>query len=165
MNGVGDKCSFVAGTAAEIFGSVSHYPPEQTVLLVDPPRKGCDEVFMQQLLQRVKIMQHQREVPQNVKIPNWPELAVHRVWPHALRLPGVLERLPNEWNGGHRTDKGFFWSTMAGQHPDWVQHLINDCTRQRRIRAAARVLPRQTIQLDAGITEMLLQDEFQIRGR
>ena len=54
---------------------------------------------------------------------------------------------------------------MAAQHPQWVQHLLNDCTRQRKNRAAAKELPKETIPLDQEIANMLLSDEFQIRGR
>ena len=110
-------------------------------------------------------MQYQHDTPQNVKIPNWPELAVHRVWEHARKLPGVLERLPDEWRGGRRTDKGFFWSTVAGQHPDWVQHLIDDCTRQRRARAARRVLPQATIVIPMETARMLLAHETGVHSK
>ena len=110
-------------------------------------------------------MQYQHDTPQNVKIPNWPELAVHRVWAHARRLPGVLERLPDEWMGGRRTDKGFFWSTVAGQHPDWVQHLNDDCTRQRRARAARRVLPQATIVIPMETARMLLAHETGVHSK
>jgi 23S rRNA (uracil1939-C5)-methyltransferase/tRNA (uracil-5-)-methyltransferase len=39
---------FVAGDAAAIFASVD-FPPGETVVVIDPPRKGCDESFLQQL--------------------------------------------------------------------------------------------------------------------
>ena len=130
-----------------------------------PKENYCTLHFMQQLLQQVKIMQFQRDTPQNAKVPNWPELAVHKVWEHATRLPGVRPRLPDEWTGGRRTDKGFFWSTVIGQHPEWVQHLVNDCTRQRQERAAARELPPQQINLPHEVAQMLMQHEFQIRRK
>ncbi|KAJ7237562.1 tRNA methyltransferase [Mycena haematopus] len=44
------KISFRAGDAADIFRTVGDFPPHQTVLLIDPPRKGCDEPFIRQLL-------------------------------------------------------------------------------------------------------------------
>ena len=110
-------------------------------------------------------MQFAREVPQNVKMSNWPELAVHKVWRHAVRLPGITERLPDEWDGGRRTDKAFFWSTVIGQHPDWVQRLVNDCTKKRRARATAKQLPRATIAIPENIARMLMGEEFQIRGK
>jgi tRNA (uracil-5-)-methyltransferase len=44
------KCTFRAGDAANIFAAVPEFPPEHTALIIDPPRKGCDENFIEQLL-------------------------------------------------------------------------------------------------------------------
>lgn len=45
-----DKISFLSGEASNIFATVKDFPPEQTVVIIDPPRKGCDELFLKQLL-------------------------------------------------------------------------------------------------------------------
>lgn len=45
-----DKITFRAGDAAAIFKTVGEFPPDKSVLLIDPPRKGCDDKFIQQLL-------------------------------------------------------------------------------------------------------------------
>jgi len=39
-----------AGDAANIFAAVSDFSPQRTALIIDPPRKGCDENFIDQLL-------------------------------------------------------------------------------------------------------------------
>ncbi|KAF9235845.1 S-adenosyl-L-methionine-dependent methyltransferase [Melanogaster broomeanus] len=44
------KCTFRAGDAANIFSVVGDFPREHTALIIDPPRKGCDENFIEQLL-------------------------------------------------------------------------------------------------------------------
>lgn len=44
------KCSFLAGDAADIFGTVQTFPRERTVLIIDPPRKGSDERFVEQMI-------------------------------------------------------------------------------------------------------------------
>ncbi|KAF8588510.1 S-adenosyl-L-methionine-dependent methyltransferase [Ramaria rubella] len=44
------KCTFHAGTASAIFASVQAFPPARTVIVIDPPRKGCDGAFIEQLL-------------------------------------------------------------------------------------------------------------------
>ncbi|KAA1475389.1 S-adenosyl-L-methionine-dependent methyltransferase [Dentipellis sp. KUC8613] len=44
------QLSFRAGDAAHIFGAVPEFPPRRTVLVIDPPRKGCDAPFIAQLL-------------------------------------------------------------------------------------------------------------------
>lgn len=42
---------FVCGVSEAIFEKVSYLPNNETVIILDPPRKGCDEVFLQQLFQ------------------------------------------------------------------------------------------------------------------
>ncbi|KDQ51329.1 hypothetical protein JAAARDRAFT_41178 [Jaapia argillacea MUCL 33604] len=44
------KITFRAGDAVDIFSVVGDFPPAKTVLLIDPPRKGCDEKFVEQLI-------------------------------------------------------------------------------------------------------------------
>lgn len=49
LNGLGeDRCKFIAADANELFKSVS-YPADETVVVLDPPRKGCDADFLGQL--------------------------------------------------------------------------------------------------------------------
>ncbi|KAK0109756.1 tRNA(m5U54)methyltransferase [Cadophora gregata] len=43
------QCTFIAADAPELFKSVT-YPKDETVIVIDPPRKGCDESFLSQLL-------------------------------------------------------------------------------------------------------------------
>lgn len=40
---------FLAGNAEAIFATIA-YPPERTTVVIDPPRKGCDEEFIRQLV-------------------------------------------------------------------------------------------------------------------
>ena len=49
-----DKCSFVSGDAANIFsvvGDRQEFPRHKTVLIIDPPRKGTDEKFIDQMME------------------------------------------------------------------------------------------------------------------
>jgi tRNA (uracil-5-)-methyltransferase len=50
LNGLAHKVSFRTGDAAQIFSAVADFPPDRTALVVDPPRKGCGEAFIRQLL-------------------------------------------------------------------------------------------------------------------
>ncbi|KAK2627981.1 hypothetical protein QTJ16_002627 [Diplocarpon rosae] len=43
------QCAFLAADAPELFKSVT-YPRDETVVVIDPPRKGCDRSFLSQLL-------------------------------------------------------------------------------------------------------------------
>ncbi len=47
-NGI-SNATFQAGDAAAIFAGLT-FPASDTVVVIDPPRKGCDELFLQQLL-------------------------------------------------------------------------------------------------------------------
>ncbi|KAF7304637.1 S-adenosyl-L-methionine-dependent methyltransferase [Mycena kentingensis (nom. inval.)] len=44
------KISFRAGDAKDIFAVVQDFPRPNSVLVIDPPRKGCDESFIEQML-------------------------------------------------------------------------------------------------------------------
>jgi 23S rRNA (uracil1939-C5)-methyltransferase/tRNA (uracil-5-)-methyltransferase len=46
-NGIGNAV-FRAADAAQIFAGLD-FPPADTAVVIDPPRKGCDEAFLQQL--------------------------------------------------------------------------------------------------------------------
>lgn len=48
LNGI-ENCTFILGTASEVFAEVEA-PGECSALVVDPPRKGCDEEFLKQAL-------------------------------------------------------------------------------------------------------------------
>jgi tRNA (uracil-5-)-methyltransferase len=45
------KISFLSGDASQIFAKVQNFPRDKTVLVIDPPRKGCDEPFLRQLVE------------------------------------------------------------------------------------------------------------------
>ncbi|KAK3344153.1 S-adenosyl-L-methionine-dependent methyltransferase [Lasiosphaeria hispida] len=54
LNGLAEsQCRFLAADAPELFKSVKDgaYDPDETVVVLDPPRKGCDASFLRQLLQ------------------------------------------------------------------------------------------------------------------
>lgn len=44
-----NNASFITADASALFQEVQ-YPPDETVVVIDPPRKGCDDAFLQQLL-------------------------------------------------------------------------------------------------------------------
>lgn len=45
--------TFIAADANQLFASVDkdHFPADETAVVIDPPRKGCDEGFIKQLMQ------------------------------------------------------------------------------------------------------------------
>ncbi|MCJ1403683.1 tRNA(m5U54)methyltransferase [Xylographa trunciseda] len=44
------NATFIAADASALFAEVA-YPADETVVVIDPPRKGCDDNFLRQLLQ------------------------------------------------------------------------------------------------------------------
>jgi 23S rRNA (uracil1939-C5)-methyltransferase/tRNA (uracil-5-)-methyltransferase len=47
-NGI-QNAEFLCASSEDIFGKVSHLDSQQTSVIIDPPRKGCDEVFLNKL--------------------------------------------------------------------------------------------------------------------
>ncbi|KAF3043405.1 tRNA(m5U54)methyltransferase [Didymella heteroderae] len=45
-----DRARFIAADAAKLFANITT-PADETVVMLDPPRKGCDESFLRQLVQ------------------------------------------------------------------------------------------------------------------
>lgn len=45
-----EQCKFIAADAPELFKSVKEFDADETVVVLDPPRKGCDASFLRQLL-------------------------------------------------------------------------------------------------------------------
>ncbi|KAL1879993.1 hypothetical protein VTK73DRAFT_6383 [Phialemonium thermophilum] len=52
LNGLAEaQCRFLAADAPQLFrGAADAYDPNRTVVVIDPPRKGCDDDFLHQLL-------------------------------------------------------------------------------------------------------------------
>ncbi|GFZ51651.1 hypothetical protein JCM24511_09419 [Saitozyma sp. JCM 24511] len=52
MNGLGEKTEWLCGKAEDIFGGLPEkgFEGSKSCVVVDPPRKGCDEPFLKQLL-------------------------------------------------------------------------------------------------------------------
>ncbi|KAG6357582.1 hypothetical protein INS49_013459 [Diaporthe citri] len=52
LNGLaeGQQATFIAADAPRLFESVAQFDPDETAVVLDPPRKGCDESFLRQLL-------------------------------------------------------------------------------------------------------------------
>lgn len=50
-NNVSGVCQFVAATAEGIFDQIQDFPRDTTCTILDPPRKGCSEDFLDQLFQ------------------------------------------------------------------------------------------------------------------
>ena len=43
--------------------------------------------------------------------------------------------MPDEWNGGSKTERNFFWGVLVTLAPEYAEQLVLDC-REQRINAA-----------------------------
>ena len=48
INGI-ENCEFTAASSEVVFGGIRHFPRERTAVIMDPPRKGSSEDFLDQL--------------------------------------------------------------------------------------------------------------------
>lgn len=46
-----DNANFLCSSSEGIFKHVKHLPADKTCVVIDPPRKGCDELFLRQLFE------------------------------------------------------------------------------------------------------------------
>jgi 23S rRNA (uracil1939-C5)-methyltransferase/tRNA (uracil-5-)-methyltransferase len=44
------NCQFLAASAEHIFDVIADFPRDTSVVVIDPPRKGCSETFLEQLV-------------------------------------------------------------------------------------------------------------------
>ena len=78
-------------------------------------------------------------------MPILPELSVGRIWRDAIRIPGFLDFMPDEWEGGRRVDRKFFWMVLTTQHPEWVKHLIKGSREARNRHREEMKIPQQLL--------------------
>ena len=101
-----------------------------------------------------------------IKVPIRPELSVATVWPDAIRIPGVSDHVPDEWDGGHRVDRKFFWGILTSLHPEYVQHLIKGSREARNAHRALQAVPQQQLLEPNPLwVDTLLRDEGYVPAR
>jgi hypothetical protein len=44
--------------------------------------------------------------------PLWEELGIQKLWPMAMSVPNFMKYIPDEWEGGHRADRKYFWAVL-----------------------------------------------------
>ena len=67
----------------------------------------------------------------HMKIPLWPQLAIHRIWPLALRIRGILDYFPDEWTDSRKVNREFFFAIICTLAGDWITALIREIREQR----------------------------------
>ena len=105
-------------------------------------------------------MLQQRHVNHAVKIPTWPELAVVLIWPSAQMFPDFLKYVPDEWRGGPRADRSFFYTVLQTLAPEYVSALLQECRELRDQRKVKASLGANLTSIQAQFLGPLLQGPF-----
>jgi hypothetical protein len=80
----------------------------------------------------------------NVVIPKLPELAVHRQWVEAIKLPNFLKFMPDDFNGDSRTPRAFFYGVLCTLAPMYIKVLLENINELRhKARLEAKMKQRQ----------------------
>ena len=96
-----------------------------------------------------------------MSVPGWPELAVSKIWPLAVQLPGFLAHMPHEWHATHhKVERDFFYGILATSNPDFLRQLIMDCQDQRAVAAMGRVKKQKFLDIKPEVLEALLRENF-----
>jgi hypothetical protein len=84
-------------------------------------------------------LRKEKEILESAQVPDfepplWEELGVQKIWPMALTVPHFMKYIPDEWEGGLRADRKFFWGILMFLNQDFTLGLVQDCEQQRKDR-------------------------------
>ena len=114
---------------------------------------------MQDILLDAKLAYTNQQV-HRLTIPPWPELSVKYIWAQAIKFPGFLDRMPEDWSATKKTERQFFWNTLGTLCPEYVTHLIKDCRAQRAQARAARESVHRPVQAASRWLAQLVEQPF-----
>lgn len=67
-----------------------------------------------------------------IRVPKWPEFAVNKMWPHAIKSPEFIDFMPSSWGPGHRTaERKYFFKILASVDGDWLWANVQRITQAR----------------------------------
>ena len=100
-----------------------------------------------------------------LNVPVCPELSVVNCWEDALRLPGVWDHFPDEWEGCRRVDRKFFWGILSSLHPAYVKELVIGSRNARKLHREQQQIPRNLLQPNPEWVDQLLAENGFVTGR
>jgi hypothetical protein len=100
----------------------------------------------------------------SIDIPMWEELGVKKMWPTAMEIPGFMDFIPDEWDGGIRTDRDYFWSIVFHLAEGFTVGLIQDCTEQRAARLKQKAVGPNLTMIRPEFLELLAEFPFSSKG-
>ena len=93
-------------------------------------------------------------------MPLLPELAVKNLWSHVSLIPDFLSYMPNEWVGGKKADRNYFWGVLTAIAEEYVVALVDDVRAIRATRKASLANAPRLIQIEDGWIGPLLSGNF-----
>lgn len=89
---------------------------------------------------------------------------MEKLWPEAIKVPGFLDYIPDEWTGT-RVDRCYFWGILCTLATDYVTKLVEDCQDQRNENKRLREVPKDNIQPQEEWLDRLLDVDFIPSGK
>ena len=125
-----------------------------------PSKDNCTLFHMQSILVGTKpyLLKSQTKF---LKVPMLPELAVAKIWPEAMKIPGVKDHLPDNWKDPHRIDRIFFWAVVCTFNEAYVRALIEDSYSQRKAEKQRHATEPKGLILTDEVLDLLLQGTYE----
>ena len=93
--------------------------------------------------------------------PQWPELAITKLWPSVVACPLISKYLPDVKPAGKRQfDREFFWHVVATAHPEYYKKLVTDAIEQRNSMCQQAKKVHQIITIKSEILKEILETPF-----
>ena len=80
-------------------------------------------------------------------------------------FPDFLQYVPDEWAGGLRADRSFFYAVLQTLAPEYVNALLQECRELREQRKAKVNLGANLTTIQAQFLLPLLQGPFKSEGK
>jgi hypothetical protein len=100
-----------------------------------------------------------------IDIPQWEELGVKKQWSTAMQIPGFMDFIPDEWAGGIRADREYFWVIVFKLDENFTKSLIEDCAQQRHERSKMKAVGPNFTQILPEFLALLSEHQFHTKGK
>ena len=123
--------------------------------------KQCPIGFLQGIMSNTKrvLQKTQRKYS---KVPTLPELGVKYQWNQAIKLPGFLNYMPDEWSADVQlVERTFFYKVLLILAEDYVVQLVKDVKHQREIRRAGGDNGPRQLQVSDNWIQAMLDSDYQ----
>ena len=97
----------------------------------------CPLAFLQDLVENKKTIFLEADT-RYIVVPKWPEFAIHKIWPQAMKNKRFRDAMPSSWGSGHRApERDYVFKVLATVEFDWlwgnVQRIISEREKRRMV--------------------------------